>query len=500
MFWQLLAIAAVFWTVYLRWQRRRIRKVNEEISSGALQELPVIGHAHLLGGNHEDVMQLFQKVGRIATAQGGLSTFWLVHKLYLVVTDPLSAEVIMKSCVEKDNFTMKFIRTVVGNGSIFAPVSIWRPRRKILAPTFSMKNLNQFVEVFDKQSHIMAKQLKETAYENVSVWKYITTYTFDSICETVMGVQLGSQFDTDQPFLKSFEKVADMVSKRIATPWLHPDLIYKSIPSYKEFVKHRKVLYDFINDLIQRKRNDLALHGEDANDKRSFLQMLIMESGGEKGYTDLELCEETMVLIMAGTDTSAVGTAFTTVLMSRFQDIQAKVYEELQEVFGDSDRPLTVQDLPSLKYLEAVVKESLRMYPPVPVIVREVNNDVVLPNGTTLVEGVSVFLNIWGIHRNNHYWGDDVDVFRPERFLEGPLKHPVQFTPFSHAPRNCLGYNYAMMSMKTAVANLLRKYKVLPFKGLDQSEYDTPLRVKFDIMMKPVEDYVVRLEPRECSL
>ncbi|KAI8428774.1 hypothetical protein MSG28_007449 [Choristoneura fumiferana] len=225
--------------------------------------------------------------------------------------------------------------------------------------------------------------------------------------------------------------------------------------------------------------------------------MMIMGSGGERGYTNLELREEVLVIILAGTDTSAVGASYVCVLLSRFPKVQEKVYEELRDVFGDSDRPLTVQDLPNLKYLDAVIRETLRMYPPVPVTVREVHNDVVLPSGVTLVDGVSVINNIWGIHRNPKYWGADADVFRPERFLEGPLKHPAQFIPFSYASRNCLGYNYAMMSMKTVIANLVRAYKVLPPKDLDPARLKEPLRVKFDIMMKPVDNYVLRLESRK---
>ncbi|XP_073951875.1 cytochrome P450 4C1-like [Choristoneura fumiferana] len=303
MFWQLLLIAVAFWIVYLRWQRRRIRKIYTEISPGGLQELPIIGHAHLLGGSHEDLMNLFKKAARIANDQGGLSSFWLGPKLYIVVTDPETVDVVLKSCMDKDDTTMRYCRTVTGNGSIFAAVPIWRPRRKILAPTFSMKNLNQFVEIFDQQSSLMSELLRPVAEEgDFSIWKYMNTYTFDSVCESALGVKMNSQQNSDHRFMKAFEKVSHLVARRIVTVWMHPDVIYKNLPIYKEFKESRRVLFDFVDKLIQNKREELKNNNNqlyDQSGRRTFLEMMIMGSGGERGYTDLELREEVLMAIEA---------------------------------------------------------------------------------------------------------------------------------------------------------------------------------------------------------
>ncbi|KAF9793789.1 hypothetical protein SFRURICE_013201 [Spodoptera frugiperda] len=126
-------------------------------------------------------------------------------------------------------------------------------------------------------------------------------------------------------------------------------------------------------------------------------------------------------------------------------------------------------------------------------ITRKIEKDVTLPNGVTLVDGCSVIVNIWSVHRNPRYWGDDAEEFRPERFLDTPLKHPAAFVPFSYGPRSCLGYLYAMMSMKTAMATLVRRYRIKPGDGKTGKER---IRVKFGIMLKPVNEFMVKLEPR----
>ncbi|XP_061720044.1 cytochrome P450 4V2-like [Cydia pomonella] len=288
------------------------------------------------------------------------------------------------------------------------------------------------------------------------------------------------------------------------------------------------------------------LENNNSNGLINFLETIIQTSGGlEKGYSDIEIREEIIVMTVAGNDTSAVGASFTAVLLSRYPNVQAKVHQELQEVFGDSDRPVTPEDLPQLKYLEAVIKESLRLYPPVPIVAREVRSDVVLrkiSSGTTLVDGTSVLIHIWGTHRDPSYWGADAEVFRPERFLEGPLQHPAMFIPFSYSIRGCIGTTlvdetsvsihilgthrdpstgnmmldsggfhqrprpdtstvsgatYAMLSAKTALANLLRRYRLLPPAGALAEDLTRPLPVKYNIMMKASDDFLVRVEERK---
>ncbi|XP_061709633.1 cytochrome P450 4d8-like [Cydia pomonella] len=439
-----------------------------------------------------DRMELIQKLGKISVELGGMTSVWMVNKLYIVVSDPVIAEVVLKSCLDKDDTTMKFIREIVGNGSIFAPVSIWRPRRKILAPIFSVKNLNCFVSIFEEQSEIIIQQLeREAGNGDFSFWKYITTYTFDSICKTSLGVDLNSQQQSDHPFLEAFEITLHLMSERLSCPWLYLDCIYERLSRYKTFVVKRDLMFRFVDELIKKKRKELSTRDDDKMKKpeiRTFLEMLIESSGGPQGYTELELREEVLVIILAGTDTSAVGAAYTAVMLSKYPEVQEKVYQELQEVFGDSDRPVSAHDLPRLKYLEAVIKETLRTYPAVPVVVREVLNDVELPNGTKLVNGIGILINFCALHRNPAYWGEDADVFRPERFLEGPLKHPAQFMPFSYSLRNCVGSTYAMMSMKTVLSALVRRYRLLPST--------LELRAKFRVMMKDAAGYSLRIEHR----
>ncbi|XP_026729818.1 cytochrome P450 4d8-like [Trichoplusia ni] len=503
---QIILVFIVVWMCVLRYQKRNMVELSHKLPMTKYRPLPLIGHAYIFFGSDEDRMEMFQKLGREAIANDeGIVSVWQGQKLYVVSADVKIAELILKSCLEKDD-ALKCLQMLTGNGSVFAPVKIWRPRRKVLAPTFSPKNLAQFVEIFSRQSSIMAEQLQSAAGTGAfSIWNYITTYTMDSVCESTLGVAVNSQKQIEQPFLKRFELHTQLDSARLVQPWFHSEAVYKITPTYKKHAKCRDYICEFVDQIIKKKRQSLADEKEamvesdqdlkqDKEGLKTFLELLIETSGGNRGYTNIELREETLVLVLAGTDTSAVGAAFTSVLLSRHPDIQAKVYQELQEVFGDSDRPIVADDLPRLKYLDAVIRETLRLYPSVPIIARKIDKEVTLPSGVTLVKGCGAVIHIWAVHRNPRYWGEDAEEFRPERFLDSTLKYPAAFMAFSHGPRACIGYQYAMMSMKTAMAALLRQYRILP--ATDTYDMDKPLRLKFDVMMRDVHHFTVQLEPR----
>ncbi|XP_063391838.1 cytochrome P450 4C1-like [Cydia fagiglandana] len=435
----------VLGAAYYRWSRRRLYKLAAEIPC-LPDSYPVIGHAHIFAGSNEDIMQVLQKIGRISNQHEGLTSFWLANRLCVGMTDPAAIEVVSKSCLDKDENVAKIFRTAIGNGSLFAPVNIWYPRRKINAPFFNRKNLDQMVPVFDSKSSIMADLLRtEAGGGDFPIWKYVTTFTFDTVCETALNTEINMQKCSDHDYLlRAIDKCTQVMAKRMFHPWLHPDFIYKRLPVYKRYRHHLQRAYTFLEENIRKKKEKITESGlknfKNNNELSHFIDVVIQSSGGlEKGYSDMELREELLVFMVAGSDTSATAVSYTTVLLSRYPAVQDKVYQELYEVFGASDRTVTAEDLPKLTYLEAVVKESLRLYPPVPIVLREVHGDTLLPSGTTLVDETTVMFNIWGTHRNPAYWAPDAEEFRPERFLRGPLPHPAMFVPFSHSVRNCLG-------------------------------------------------------------
>nr|WRX06085.1 CYP341B6 [Helicoverpa armigera] len=501
MLFVILVVIALFLFLCLLWSRRKLLALYRLIPCG-LRWLPIIGHSYLLVGDSEQQMKALQMFARESTKRGGVVGAWHAFKLYIMITDPLAAECVLKTSLGKDDL-LKVTHIVLGNGSLFASVPIWRPRRKILAPTFSTRNLNRFVEIFAENSNVMTKQMQAVVDKgNFSMWPFLNNYAMDSVCQSTMGVKVDAQMNPNNQIVSAIETLLQVGAHRMTHPWLHTDFVFKKLPYYATVIKCKNIFCGFVDEIIQSTRKSKQVEEPKTDTAkgealRTLIDLIIESSKkeSEQGYSDLELREESFVVLVAGTDTSAVGAAFTCVMLSRYPEVQEKVYQELQEVFGDSDRPVEAADLPRLKYLEAVIKETMRLYPPVPIILRKIESDVTLPSGVTLVDGCGVVINIWGIHHNPQYWGDDVEEFRPERFLQ-PLECSAAFMPFSHGPRNCLGYLYATMSMKTVVATVVRRFKILPAKGIKSTDLKKPLRVKYNLMMRDVDKYTIQIESR----
>ncbi|XP_061720043.1 cytochrome P450 4C1-like [Cydia pomonella] len=132
-----------------------------------------------------------------------------------------------------------------------------------MAPFFNLKNLHHIVPLFNEKSSIMVDLMRaEVGAGDFPIWKYMTTYSFDTVCETAGGHKMNSQENpADRIFLESINEVAEMVTKRVLLPWLHPDIIYKKLPEYKKFLFHKRRAYDYIDEVIQEKRKQFATGG-----------------------------------------------------------------------------------------------------------------------------------------------------------------------------------------------------------------------------------------------
>lgn len=152
------------------------------------------------------------------------------------------------------------------------------------------------------------------------------------------------------------------------------------------------------------------------------------------------ICEEVDTFMFEGFDTTSMNLIFALMGLALYPDMQQKCYEELQEHVSDDLAALDMQQLNNLKYLDCFIKETQRLYPSVPGIVRECTADTVLGEKLLLPKGTQINIHIYDIHTNPKYYNEP-EVFKPERFMT-PLaekRHPFAFIPFSAGQRNCIG-------------------------------------------------------------
>ncbi|KAG7297369.1 hypothetical protein JYU34_019345, partial [Plutella xylostella] len=215
------------------------------------------------------------------------------------------------------------------------------------------------------------------------------------------------------------------------------------------------------------------------------LMLELLEDGS---LSEAEIQQHLDTFLFGGHDTSATQLMYIFMAIGHYPEVQERIYKELKEVLGDTPRAVSKEDLPKLVYLTAVIKETMRLYPIGPVVVRDVDRDVKLKN-VTLPSGTFAFILISGINRSGA-WGADADQFDPGRWLE-PARlpaSPAAFATFSVGKRDCIGKTYAMMSMKTTIAHILQHYRLKA--DINQ------LKCQLDVMLKPQSGCELSVELR----
>ncbi|KAI5630976.1 cytochrome p450 domain-containing protein [Phthorimaea operculella] len=502
-------LAATLLVTYcvFRWRYRRLYQLAKTLGEDS-RTLPIVGVAHLFVGGRETLMKSLQSFGETVIKNKGVVSAWLGHHFFVVVADPVLAEHVAKECLEKDDIMKKCLKPALGNCNFNAPVPIWRVRRKNLVPLFRPKNLKQYERVFTEQSNILADKLRPSVQQPVELYHFFMRYTLETLYQTVLGLELNVQNTPHHPFTESLHKITFLIGERFLKPWLQVECFYKLTPAYRQFQKIMDYANGVMDEINQFKRKEIEArtgHHEDPKEVKCIGEQMM-----EVGYSDQELREEALSVSVAGVDTSAVTAGFVTLMLARHPYVQDKLYAELSEVF-EKDELVTTDHLPRLKYLDAVIKETLRLFPPVPVVTRQTDKDCKLPSGVVLPAGCGILLHLWAMNRHPQYWGPDANQFRPERFLsEGPEPHeqPAQSASFSLGPRNCVGYKFALMSLTTLFATLLRRYRILPATtpgkesgnesgNASKLNAEHDLRLSYGVTVKDADNCTVILQLRE---
>ena len=218
------------------------------------------------------------------------------------------------------------------------------------------------------------------------------------------------------------------------------------------------------------------------NDLLDMLLETRYEDTGE-GMSTQQLIDEIKILFIAGHETTANALTFILHLLGNHQDSQQKVYDEIVAIQSQTDD--TIEQLQQMTYINAVINESMRLYPPAWITDREnITDDELL--GYNIKAKTLIGVSFYELHRNPKYW-DKPEEFKPERFLGEQKKESNKyFYPFGAGPRMCIGLGFAMYEMALTISYIIKKYQVISVKKT--------LEVNPLVTLKPVGATVIFTE------
>ena len=407
-----------------------------------------------------------------ASEYGPLSNLPLLNEPYVLVRDP---ELIQQSLAQghtvmrKDRFTRELDR-VLGKGLVTSEGNLWRRQRKLVAHAFIPRRIRTYGDAMVAAAHRSLADWKDG--QEINIYESMAELTMDVVGRTLFDTDVR---DTAREVGDALNVISDYYSQVLESPIKPPD--WWPSPGMFRFRRAARNVDRIVAEMIEARR-------EARRDRGDLLSALLQaqdEEGG--GMSNQQLRDECITLFLAGHETTSIALGHTFYLLSKHPEIESKLHREVAAVL--EDRRATAEDYPRLEYTERVIKESMRLYPPVYAIGRQLLEDFEL-GGYTLEKGVTLLFAQWVTHRRPESFPDPLR-FDPDRWLpERAAKiHRYAYFPFGGGPRICIGNHFAMMEAVLLLATLIRAYRfdLLPEQSLVLKPSVT-LRVDGDLRMR----------------
>lgn len=379
-----------------------------------------------------------------------------------------------------------FVFDLLGDGIVNADGDLWAFQRKAALGLFSSRALREsMADVVHRHAATLDAILEATAssQRELDVAELLHHFAMEAFTEIGFGLQLGC-LGSDEP--NAFEAAFDDAQHVIMTRMRLPVFVWKlqrllGVGKEGHLKKCMQVVNDTVMGMVRQavanNREARSGNGSARGRRKKDLVSLFLESEDAKGRLSPELLRDfALNLLLGGRDTTAETLSWMLYMLSRHPAVEHKVRQEIVGAFGSglkaSDR-IATDELQNLTYLEAVLKETLRLYPPASWNMRYCNEDAVLSDGTFIPAGSNATICMYTTGRRTDVWGPDAAEFNPERWLDptDPSKliavSAFKFNAFWGGPRMCIGMNLAMMEMKTVAVKVLSKFHLEVAPGQD---------------------------------
>ncbi|KAL6192908.1 hypothetical protein ACLB2K_033994 [Fragaria x ananassa] len=384
---------------------------------------------------------------------------WYGLQPVLVITEP---ELVKEILHNKDGVFTKqkpsiYVKKLLGDSISMAEGEKWSKLRKLSNHAFHGDSLKNMIPDMIASAETMLEGWKKHEEKEIEVYEHFRRFTSEVISRTAFG----SSYLEGKDIFDMLMKLGSLIFRN-AHKFRVPGIskFYKTSDE-KESEKLEKGIRDTIVEIVKKRERE-AVTGEEGSFGTDFLGLLLKAHHGANDKQRIsvnELVEECKTFYFAGQDTTNSLLVWTVFLLALHPDWQEEARKEVLQIFGK--QPPSPDGLAKLKTMSMIINESLRLYPPVITLARNVDKEVRLGN-LTIPPNVEFLVPNLALHHEPQFWGQDVKVFKPERFSEGVASatnnNMAAFLPFGMGPRTCVGLNFATIEAKIALAMILQRY------------------------------------------
>ncbi|KAH9832996.1 cytochrome P450 [Rhodofomes roseus] len=409
---------------------------------------------------------------------------------------------------EKGKLFQEQMSSVLGTGVFNSDGDMWKWHRSMTRPFFSKDRISHF-ELFDRHADVALEKMRERfrAGYAIDFQDLVSRFTMDSATEFLFGACVHSLrstlpyphnvsaaspsspfpsaslpstvspatagVDKAEAFAAAFSKAEHLCAERATMGEIWPfaemrkDKTREHMHVVDEYL--HPILEEALRKKAEREREKKAMGGK-AVDADEIEEGETLIDHLAKFTNDLTvLHDEVLNILLAGRDTTATTLTFAVYLLAMHPDVLKRLRAEVLEKVGPKQRP-TYEGIKEMRYLRAVINETLRLYPAVPFNIRVSVNEGLLPNPNGkpfyVPAKVPVSYSVWAMHRREEYWGPDAQEYDPDRFLDERVNryltpNPFIFLPFNAGPRICLGQQFAYNEMSFFLIKLLQCFATM---------------------------------------
>ena len=371
----------------------------------------------------------------------------------IMTTDPSVIKHILQKNhrnYKKSDIQTRVLGRFVGRGLLTSEGDYWLRQRRLIQPGFHRERLSNLVSLIVDEVEKHIKSNVESLYgdaEEFNVSKAMHRLSFQIIARTLFGDAIKPS-DVDDLSAK-IAKIQAFVVRQIRQPYLRGWFKVSG-----QLGKHDQIAGEVQHTLLAiiQERKKCETTSDD------LLQMLLDARYEDTGLPmdTQQVLEESLILFIAGHETTSNALAWTLYLLSHHPHWQQEAYNEVRKK-GDGFNP---EDFRQPSLIQAILNESMRLYPPAWIIDRISKGDdevdeLLIPAGTR------IFIDLYGLHHDSDLWENSMQ-FDPGRFLLKPPHKYNGFMPFGGGPRLCIGQHFSMMEMQIVISKILMRYEILP--------------------------------------
>ncbi|XP_072748317.1 cytochrome P450 9e2-like isoform X2 [Anoplolepis gracilipes] len=380
----------------------------------------------------------------------------------------------------------------------------WREMRNTLSPSFTASKMKLMFDLVSKCSHEFVNYLVDHAelYDEIETKQVFRRYTTDVIATTAFGISVNSMKDQTNEFYMRGIELSKVFGGLLV---MFKFMFIRAFPRFAKSIGMEAFASSTTSEFFKRIVGETIRVREEQGIIRPDMIHLLMQARDKNGanvhekLTLEDIVSQAFIFFLAGFETSSTLMCFIAHELAINRDIQDRLREEVQQHLTGEDE-FSYESLSKMTYMDMVVSETLRKYPPVIFTDRLCTKSYELPPAepgykSLIVKSDTVMMiPVYALHRDPKYFPNP-DKFDPERFNEENKDNIVPYTylPFGHGPRKCIGNRFALMETKILIAHLLQKFILKrTAKTVDPMIYD-----KMEFNPTPKGGFWIGLEKRE---